>query len=143
MDHNGKSSTVHQGRNVKRLREMQGMKQQTLAYELGANWTQKKISELEAKEKIKIELLEQISKILHVSPETIEKLDESTAVNIISDNFSEHQHPPIAQKRDTLETGIQEAYNLNFNPMERVIELYERLITVEREKNELLRSRLS
>jgi hypothetical protein len=33
---------IHQGRNVKRFREMLGIKQEALAYELGDDWNQKK-----------------------------------------------------------------------------------------------------
>ena len=40
---------IHQGRNIKRFREMLGIKQDALAYELGEDWNQKKISLLEQK----------------------------------------------------------------------------------------------
>ncbi|MGY0036434.1 hypothetical protein [Pedobacter sp. NJ-S-72] len=43
---------VHEGRNVKRFREMMGIKQEGLAFELGGEWSQKRISVLESKEKI-------------------------------------------------------------------------------------------
>ena len=46
------SKTIHQGRNVKRFREMLGIKQEGLAYELGDDWNQKKISLLEQKEEL-------------------------------------------------------------------------------------------
>ncbi len=52
---------VHEGRNVRRFREMLGIKQETLAYELGDDWNQKKISVLEQKETIDASLLQQIS----------------------------------------------------------------------------------
>ena len=42
--------TIHQGRNIKRFREMLGLKQEGLAYELGEDWSQKKVSLLEQKE---------------------------------------------------------------------------------------------
>jgi DNA-binding XRE family transcriptional regulator len=35
---------IHHGRNVKRFRDMLGMKQEALAIELGDDWNQKKIS---------------------------------------------------------------------------------------------------
>jgi len=34
---------IHQGRNVKRFREMLGIKQEALAFDLGNDWNQKKI----------------------------------------------------------------------------------------------------
>ncbi len=52
---------IHQGRNVKRFREMLGIKQEALAYDLGEDWNQKKISMLEQKEIIEDNLLKQIS----------------------------------------------------------------------------------
>ena len=44
--------TIHQGRNIKRFREMLGIKQEGLALELGDDWNQRKISLLEQKEVI-------------------------------------------------------------------------------------------
>jgi len=41
---------IHQGRNVKRFREMLGIKQEALALDLGDDWNQKKVSLLEQKE---------------------------------------------------------------------------------------------
>ncbi len=53
--------TIHQGRNIKRFREMMGIKQEALALELGDDWNQKKISLLEQKEVIEPDLLEQVA----------------------------------------------------------------------------------
>ncbi len=58
--------TIHQGRNVKRFREMLSMKQEALALELGDDWNQRKISLLEQKEVIEESLLKQISDVLKV-----------------------------------------------------------------------------
>ena len=44
--------TIHQGRNVKRFREMLGLKQEALDIELGEEWNQRKIFLLEQKELI-------------------------------------------------------------------------------------------
>ena len=57
---------VHEGRNVKRFREMLGIKQEALAAGLGEDWTQKKISLLEQKETIEPGILDQVAKILNV-----------------------------------------------------------------------------
>ncbi len=43
---------IHHGRNVKRFREMLGIKQEAFAAELGSDWNQKKVSLLEQKESI-------------------------------------------------------------------------------------------
>ncbi len=55
------TKTIHQGKNVKRFREMLGIKQEGLAFDLGDDWNQKKISLLEQKEQIEPHILEQVA----------------------------------------------------------------------------------
>jgi transcriptional regulator with XRE-family HTH domain len=52
---------IHEGRNVKRFREMLGIKQDALAADLGDDWNQQKVSLLEQKETIDPALLQQIT----------------------------------------------------------------------------------
>lgn len=66
---------------------MLGIKQEALAYELGGDWNQKKISVLEQKETIDPVLLQQISTALKIPAEAIQNFDEEAAVNIIANNF--------------------------------------------------------
>jgi transcriptional regulator with XRE-family HTH domain len=122
---------IHEGRNVRRFREMLGMKQDALAYELGEDWTQKKISQLEQKETIDADILEQVAKVLKVPVEAIKNLNDEGAINIIANTFTNHDHSS-PQFASTI-------YNTpTFNPLDKVVELYERLLQVEREKNEIL-----
>ena len=128
--------TIHQGRNVKRFREMMGIKQEGLALELGDDWSQRKISLLEQKEVIEPELLEQVAKILKVPVDAIKNFDEEAALNVISNTFHEAAF-------------INSTGTFNINPIEKWIaaleenkKLYERLLLVEREKNELLQKLL-
>ncbi len=65
---------VHEGRNVKRIREILGIKQDALAMDLGLS--QQAISQLEQKEALDGELLEKIAKILEVPVEAINNFDE-------------------------------------------------------------------
>lgn len=51
------NANIHQGRNVKRFREMLGIKQEALASELGEDWNQRKISILEQKETIEPDII--------------------------------------------------------------------------------------
>ena len=51
---------IHQGRNVKRFREMLNIKQEALAYDLGEDWNQKKISMLEQKDVIENNILKDV-----------------------------------------------------------------------------------
>jgi len=49
MTNTANPKNINQGRNVKRFREMMQMKQDALAYELGEDWNQQKVSILEQK----------------------------------------------------------------------------------------------
>lgn len=72
------TKTIHRGRNVKRSREVLGIKQEALALDLGDEWIQKKISLLEQKEVIEPGLLEQIAGVLKVPADAIKNFDEET-----------------------------------------------------------------
>lgn len=129
--------TIHQGRNVKRFREMLGIKQEALAIELGDDWNQRKVSLLEQKDVIDNGLLEQISKVLKVPVEAIKNFDEDQAVNIISNTFHDES------------AAYVQNYKCTFNPLDKWAEeisenrkLYERLLEAEKEKMELLRQLL-
>ena len=80
---------LHEGRNVKRLREILGMKQDTLALELGLS--QQAISQLEQKEALDKDMLEKVSAVLKIPVEVIKNFDEEKAINIIANTFNE-QH---------------------------------------------------
>jgi transcriptional regulator with XRE-family HTH domain len=122
---------IHQGRNIKRFREMLGIKQEALAYELGEEWNQKKISLLEQKEEVDTPLLEQISQVLHIPVEAFKNFDEEQAVNIISNTFTGGSF---------LNTGHTPTFNVN--PIDKLIqlhdekiELYERML---KEKDDMM-----
>ncbi|MFN8343969.1 MAG: helix-turn-helix transcriptional regulator [Spirosomataceae bacterium] len=115
----------HQGHNVKRIREMLGVKQDYLAASLGIS--QQAISQLEQKETLDASTLEKLAKILNISEEAIKNFSEETAINIVSNNYHDQS------------ASVQ----YNFNPIDKIVELYERLLQVEKEKNELLQQLLN
>jgi transcriptional regulator with XRE-family HTH domain len=90
------TKTIHEGRNVKRFREMLGIKQEALAAALGDDWNQKKISLLEAKDKLEAGVLEDVAKALKVPVEAIQNFDEERAVNIISNNSFDNCEQPAS-----------------------------------------------
>ncbi len=79
---------IHQGRNIKRFREMLGIKQDALAYELGEEWNQQKIYLIEQKETVEANILAHVAKILKVPVEAFENFDEEQAVNVIANTFN-------------------------------------------------------
>lgn len=112
MTHATKNPRIHQGRNVKRFREMLGIKQDALAFELGEDWNQQKISLLEQKETIDTPLLSQISEALKIPVEAIQNFDEEQAVNIISNTFNTHDQS----------SGVSIHPITNVNPLEKWLE---------------------
>ncbi len=122
---------IHEGRNVKRFREMLGIKQDALANELGDDWNQQKISLLEQKETIDPTILQQVSAALKIPVEAIQNFDEEQAINIISNTFDNCNQPASI------------FYNSTINPVEQLIKvheekiaLYERML---KEKDEMMR----
>ncbi|GAA3759047.1 helix-turn-helix transcriptional regulator [Flavobacterium ginsengiterrae] len=109
---------IHQGRNVKRFREMLNIKQEALAYDLGEEWNQKKISMLEQKDVIEENLLKQISAVLKIPVEAFQNFDEEQAVNLISCNFSDN-----AMFNNRIEV-------FNNNPIEEIKKLHEEKIAL-------------
>lgn len=105
--------TIHQGRNVKRFREMLGIKQDALAWELGEDWNQQKVSLIEQKETIEENLLRQISSVLKIPVEAFQNFDEEQAVNVIANTFN--QEAFIGNSGGTY----------HINPLEKLIQLHE------------------
>ncbi|HEU5052658.1 MAG TPA: helix-turn-helix transcriptional regulator [Hanamia sp.] len=131
MTTNNMKEKIHHGRNVKRFREMMGIKQDALATDLGDDWNQQKVSLLEQKETIDDDLLRQISGALKVPVEAIKNFDEMAAINIISNTFS-----------DFKDNSIANANYCTFNPIDKIVELYEALVKSEKEKVEMLQKML-
>ncbi|KFC20217.1 helix-turn-helix domain-containing protein [Chryseobacterium sp. FH1] len=104
---------IHQGRNVKRFREMLGIKQEALALDLGDDWNQKKISLLEQKDLIEDSLLEKISEVIKIPVEAFKNFDEEQAVNIIASTFNDNATGVIVN---------------NYNPIDKIIQLHEEKI---------------
>lgn len=99
---------VHQGRAVKRIREILQVKQETLANELGIS--QQSVSLLEGKETIDPETLEKIAEVLKVPVDAIKNFDDTAAVNFIASTF--HDNASIVNTNCTL----------NINPAEKWLE---------------------
>ncbi|MBV6881949.1 helix-turn-helix transcriptional regulator [Epilithonimonas ginsengisoli] len=118
---------IHQGRNVKRFREMLGIKQEALAFDLGEEWNQKKISMLEQKDVIEDDLLKAISTALKIPVEAFQNFDEEQAVNIIASTFNDNATGVIVN---------------NYNPIEKIIQLHEEKIALYermlKEKDEMM-----
>jgi len=109
---------------------MLGIKQEALAFELGDDWSQKKVSLLESKETIDPALLQQLSGALKISVEAFENFDEEQAVNVIANTFGDNAC--VGNPNSTF----------NFSPIDEIKKLYEeKMVLFERmlkEKEEMM-----
>lgn len=119
----------HIGQNLQRVRVYLGVKQDALASDL--NMSQQAVSKIEQQEEIDDDLLKQIADALGVSPELIRNFDLERAVYNI--NHNNYREATISEGATTY------AISQQVNPIEKIVELYERLLQSEREKIEILK----
>ena len=121
---------IHEGRNIKRFREMLGIKQDALAADLGDDWNQQKVSLLEQKETIDASLLQQVAAALKIPAEAIQNFGEDSAINIISNTFHDEA------------VAYAEQYKCQFNPIDKIVQLHEEKIALYermlKEKDEMM-----
>ncbi|WP_177763133.1 helix-turn-helix domain-containing protein [Flavobacterium sp. I3-2] len=122
----------HIGRNISRIREMKGMKQETLAEILGIS--QQKMSVIENTEDLEDAKLNEIAKALEVPASAIKEYSDERMINIISHNTFQDDS-----------SAVKNLYNPTFNPLDKLVEaydenkkLYERLLQAEKEKTSYL-----
>ena len=142
METAAKPSNNHIGRKISRIRELRGIKQETLANELGLS--QQTVSRLEQSETIEDDVLAKVANILGVSPEAIRNFSDEAIFNNINtfhDNSSLNDYSSLFN------------YQCTFNPIDKILELVEenkklysekvdlleRLLQAEKEKVELLK----
>ena len=107
---------VHHGRNVKRFRDIMGIKQEVLADALGVS--QQAVSKLEQKEEIEDETLNKVAEVLQIPVKAIKNMPDEMAVNIFANTFQDAE--------------AVNHYNCTFNPIDKIVELYDRLLEAER-----------
>jgi len=117
----------HIGRKISRIRELKDMKQEALAQALGTN--QQAISAMENSENIDEEKLKEVAKALGVTVEAIKNFSEENVVNYFN---------TIYDNDFSYSNGAIQSNNCSFNPLDKVVELYERLVQAEKDKNEYL-----
>lgn len=116
----------HIGRNISRIRELRGMKQEALAMAIGVS--QQSVSNIEGSESVDDEKLNKIAEALGVSAEAIKNYSDEVVLNNIQNNH----------EGSVIHSGPTVNHNCNFNPLDKVVELYERLVQAEKDKVEYL-----
>jgi transcriptional regulator with XRE-family HTH domain len=118
----------HIGRNIQKVRVYLGVKQDALATDLGIS--QQAVSNIEQQDDIDDGLLSKIAGVLGVSAEVIKDFDLERAIY----NINSYKDATIS---DGAITTVYAA-SQQFNPIEKIVELYERLLKSEKEKIEIL-----
>ncbi|MDR2956084.1 MAG: helix-turn-helix domain-containing protein [Prevotella sp.] len=119
---------VHQGRNIRIARNFQNITQEDLAFKL--NLSQSKVSDLELKETLEDELLDKFAAALNIPIGFLKNFEPQEFMksytvtdNTLNNNAAENSPESVTQQiiGDTEQTYI-------YNPLEKVSELYERLL---------------
>lgn len=126
----------HHGRNITKIRQEKGIKQEALAIDL--NMSQQTVSRLEKKRTIDDNTLNKVAKALNVPVEKIKEAEESL-MNIIIRNNDFHDS---STEYGNIGIIVGDQANTNVDKIlelqQENKELYERLVKVEQEKNEYL-----
>lgn len=133
------AETSHIGKKITRIRELRGMKQETLAEVLGMS--QQAISKLELSDSIEDTTLARIANALNITPDGIRNFNEEAAINYIQNNYE-------GANQGALNVSVQNS-QCTFNPLDKWLEtleenkkLYERLLQSEKEKVGILQKLL-
>ena len=123
-----KKTILSKGQKIERARRVIGITQGELALRIGGI-SKQALSKWEQSEEINEAKLEQVAVALGVTKNFIDKCSDDALLFHI-----EHLR----------ENSFTYAFyfNCTFNPLDKVVELYERLLQVEKEKNEYLMSKL-
>jgi len=116
---------THIGRKISRIRELRGMKQEALATALGVS--QQTVSNLENSEELDDKRLKEVAEALGVSKEAIENFSEEGVFNYFASFYDNSSN-----------NGAIHGVQCTFNPLDKVVELYERLVEAEKAKVEYL-----
>lgn len=131
------SNNVHQGRNVRIAREVKGIKQEVLAEQMKT--TQSTISKHENSREVEEGWLEKYAEALGVSVDFLKTWEENAKTIVFESN--------VVNNQDNAGTNTHVGYtndnnNAMLNPLDKVTELYERLLKEKDEKYVTLEKRV-
>ncbi len=115
------------GANVRRWREWRNINQDVLAEQIGVSQTT--LSGYEKRDKLDQEILEKIAKVLDIPVEAITEVDNDSSINIFSGTWNDN--------------AVAQNYHPSFNPIDKIVELYDKLLQSEKEKVAMLQEILS
>lgn len=133
------NSKVHHGYNIRRVRMEKNIKQELLSDKV--HMSQPTVSRYENMRVIDEEILQRFAKALDVPVDCLETMEED-AQTVVFENISNDVH----DNKDgvTVPSGYANNpnTNYNFNPIDKIAELYERLLKEKDEKYAALEQRI-
>lgn len=87
------TETMHLGKKISRIRELRGMKQETLAEQLGIS--QQAVSKIEQSETVDETTLDRVAKALGFTKEAIMKYNDESVLNMIQNNTFHDDSAPV------------------------------------------------
>lgn len=115
---------VHHGNNLKRTREIMGIKQSALAEECG--WSQQKMSQLENSEEIDDENLAIVAEKLGVTTDFIKNFNEERTIYNIQNNNFFHDH--------AVNSSQHNKPHIEYHPVDQLVMLLEKFLQDDQKK---------
>ena len=103
-------------------------KKNNKAVAFAMNMTQQNFSNLEQREHIDSDILEKVAKAMNIPADAIKNFNEDGVINIVSSSLHDNSGSVL--------------YNPIFNPTDKVVELYEKLLAQKDEQIALLKEML-
>lgn len=117
----------HMGRNLQRVREIVGMKQDVMGSMTKSQYKQQTVSKWEQEETIPDDILDEFAEVLGVTSEFIKNFNEEKAVYNIQTN------------RDTSkQNSLNYQPNISYEPIDKVVEIFEKFIASDKERLDLI-----
>lgn len=116
----------HMGHNLQRVREILGMKQDAMGAMTKSQYKQQTVSKWEQEETIPDNILDEFADVLGVTSEFIKKFSEEKAVYNIQNN------------RDTSNHNANYVHSANYQPIDKVVEIFEKFIASDKERLDLI-----
>lgn len=126
---------VHQGRNIRRIRLEKNINQDVMADLV--HMSQPTVSRYENMKEIDEETLGRFARALDVPAELLKTLEEDAPIVIFQENTTN-----VETNNGNVDNGYMNNAN-TFNPVEKIVELYERMLNEEKEKYASLEKRLA
>lgn len=121
------------GENIRLLRRLRGFNQRDLSEKMHV--TQQTLSEIENSEEVSDEQLEKVAEALGIPAEVIRDYNHEDTINFIITNNE------ISGQGSSIDINNQHETNIT-NPLDKVTELYERLLSEQKERYEQLKKQL-